>query len=188
MKDPNYELSYIQASLEELEAYLLSKDLFWPVTAPAPVGPLPKLTIGNLLLSLNYLKGYSDARKLDTVQRSTYVGLERLVEAHQQKWTVAWQTKAAHEFQSRLRQWIHYLNDFEKNEDANAPFYQTEIRNRVLLEILREHAPEDAQNALDKLDILLRGRFKPNDFIWEPQIQSAFPKKDFWFLYGTIAK
>jgi hypothetical protein len=188
MKDASYELSYIQASLEELDAYLLSKEVFWPVATPSPLRLFPKLTIGNLLLSLNKLEGYSSGRQLATVQRSAFTQLKRDVEGYSRRWAVAWKTKAAHEFQSRLRQWTHYLNDLEQKIEAHAPFFSTEVRNRVLLELLREFSSQDSQTALDQLDAAFRGWFTPADFIWDPLIQSAFPKETFWFLYGMIAE
>lgn len=182
MKDVNYELSYIQASLEELDAYLLSKEVFWPVATPAPLRLFPKLTIGNLLLSLHKLEGFSGRRHLDTVQRSTFAHIKREIEGYSRRWAVAWKTKAAYEFQSRLRQWTHYLNDLEQKADAHAPYYSSEVRNRVRLELLREYSSQDSQTALEQLDTTFRGWFSPADFIWDPLIQSAYPQEDFWFL------
>jgi hypothetical protein len=188
MKDANYELSYIQAGLEELEAYLLSKEVFWPVSTPAPLRLFPKLTIGNLLLSQKKLEGYSVGGQLATVQRSTFSHLKREIEGFSEKWAVAWKTKAAQEFQSRLRQWTHYLNDLEKKIDAHAPYYNSEVRSRVLLQLLREYASQDSQTALEQLDAAFRGCFTSADFIWDQQIQSGFPQEKFWFLYGMIAE
>jgi hypothetical protein len=186
MKDANYELSYIRASLEELEAYLLSKELFWPVVTPPHQRPFQKLTLGNLLLSLNKLNGYSEGRQLSTTQRSVYAQLKRDIEEFRQKWTVAWETKATHEYKSRLRQWTHYLNDLNKNEEPHAPYYTSEVRIRVLLELLSEYASEDFQPGLAPLDVFFRARLHPAEFIWDTDFQSAFPHEQFWFLYGVV--
>ena len=52
MTNPMYELSYVRASLDQLQAYLLSKELFWPVSPPAGIRSFPKLTLSSLLLAI----------------------------------------------------------------------------------------------------------------------------------------
>lgn len=188
MKDAYYHLSYLQAGLEELEAYLLSKELFWPVTTPPHLQIFPKLTLGNLLLSLKKLNGYAGGGQLSSSEQSAYSQLKREVEGFQKKWAVAWEGKAAHEYQSRLRQWTHYLNELNKKEESHAPYYNSEVRVRVLLELLREYAPPDTQPDLEQIDLIFRAKLHPTEFVWDTDFQSAFPSERFWFLYGTITK
>jgi hypothetical protein len=184
MTEPTVEFNYLQAGLEELEAYLLSEDLFWSVTAPPKSRPLPKLTLGSLLLAIAKLKAYSTGSQLSPAQKTEYSQLKRGVEAHRDKWAVAWQTKAAREYTSRLRQWVHYLNELSKKEETHAPYYRSEVRIRVLLELLREYAPAQSQPDLDQLDVVLRPKLTAADFIWDAELQPAFPQKEYWFLYG----
>jgi hypothetical protein len=185
MTDPNFELCYIQAGLEELEAYLLSKELFWHVNTPPKVRTFPMLTLANLLLSLANLKAYSTGGQLAPTQNTEYAQLRRKIEALRQKWTVAWEAKTAHEYKSRLRQWLYYLNDLKAKEEDHAPYYTTEVRNRVLLELLKENSPESAQPDLANLDTFLRAKLTTSDFIWDPEVQTAFPPEEYWFLYGS---
>jgi len=58
-----YDLRYLKAGVEELEQYLLSSQLYWPVHVVTPTGetPYPRLTPGELLLAREKLR----ARSLD---------------------------------------------------------------------------------------------------------------------------
>jgi hypothetical protein len=54
MSSFDYELRYLNAGISELQTYLLSKELYWPIGIRASRGEkgYPRLTLGNLLLSL----------------------------------------------------------------------------------------------------------------------------------------
>jgi hypothetical protein len=184
MTDQNFDLSYLSAGLEELEPYLLSKELFWNVTTPPHLHVFPKLTIGNILLALANLDGMSKSGQLSPQDKTEYARLERNIEALHQKWAVAWGNKANHEYESRLRQWLHYLNELNDDPENNAPYYSTEVRNRVLLELLKESSPESAEPDLASLDTVLRAKLTDGKFVWDKEVQPGYPEKDFWFLYG----
>ena len=186
MTNPIYELSYIRASLDQLQAYLLSKELFWPVSPPVGIRSFPKLTLSSLLLAIKKLRAISSTSQLDPAQRTETAQLDRKISEIHQKWTAAWEAKAIREFRSRLRQWSHFLNDLEKNEEAHAPYYSSEVRVRVLIALLKEYATEDEKQALAQLDAVLQARLKPTDFIWNAELELEFPAQEFWFLYSTI--
>lgn len=175
------DLSFLRASLDELESYLLSKELFWSVSTPVGVHAFPKLTLGNLLLAIRELKAQSSPDSRDESAQ-----IIQNVEKIRNKWTTAWQNKAEREFSSRLRQWRQYLNDLNNNQETHSPYYPNEVRVRVLLELLGEAASTDEQQALSQLDMIFRQRLTPARFIWDPELQSEFPPQEFWFLYGLI--
>lgn len=184
MTDLNYELSYLSAGLEELEPYLLSDELFWHVSTPPHLHTFPMLTIGNLLLTSANLKGLLATQQLSPTQKTEYARFARRLQEMRRKWAVAWEKKAAHEYQSRLRQWLIYLNELKSKPDDNAPYYSTEVRNRALLELLKDSSPESAQPDIKDLDAVLRAKLTGSDFIWAEEIQPGFPQEEFWFLYG----
>lgn len=186
MSEPTIELAYIQSALEELGAYLLSKELFWPVSTYPSKGKVSKLTPGNLLLSLTKLKAYLNERLLSPDQKTAYAQCRREIDAVRHKWSVAWESKVAHEFQSRLRQWTHYLNELDKNLEAHAPFYSSEVRSRVLLELLRISSGENLGPDLADLDTVLQVKLSPADFVWDSSLVSGFPQETYWFLYAAV--
>ncbi len=165
---------YLKAGLEELESYLLSREVYWPLGRSS----LPQLTLGNLLLTRLRLK----ARGLLSTAE------EARLEEQRYRWRVAWEKKARQEFRSRFRLWKNYLEDYSETPSAFAPDYPQEVRHRAILELLQAEMttplPETLQ--LEQLDEHLRAVFIPGPFIWEADLQPAFPKETWWYLYGRL--
>lgn len=168
--------AYLEAGVSQLEDYLLSDELFWPITARGY--DLPRLTIGGLLLAMTRLEARGERIE----------ALITRLDAVRAKWQVAWETKAGREFQSRFGLWGNYLSDYRQNPEGHADSYPHEVRSRVFLELLKPELPEalPEQEALSPLDSVLRGNFLPGNFIWEPDVQAGFPREGYWFLYGTL--
>ena len=185
--DPIYQLEYLHHGLEELESYLLSDELFWPVLArPTSGGSFLKLTIGNLLLSLKELETLHAGGKLSREEEASLRRIQLEIETMQSRWRVAWEQKSGREFKSRFRQWANVLNDLKKDSEKQAPYYHTEVRLRVLLALLADHAPEIEGIDLELLDAALRKLLASGRFIWEPELERGFPREEFWYLYGEI--
>ena len=169
MPTSEQDLLYIEKSFPELKSYLLSDILYYPLT-----GNLPRLTIGGLLLAKKRLQaenlGTHLSSKLTTVKR---------------KWYVAWTKKAARELDSRLTLWRNYLNDYRANPENYVADYKSEVRLRVMLELLSEEVGE-TPTELIVFDELLRVKLTSSDFIWDKTLQSEFDQEKFWFLYGKL--
>ena len=168
--------AYLEAGIPELQSYLLSDELYWPITARG--FDLPRLTIGGLLLAATRLQARGEhidnlMSQLDTVRS---------------KWRVAWETKAGREFQSRFNLWGNYLTDYRQNPEGFADSYPHEVRNRAMLELLQDEMPAELpeRGALSSLDTALRSSLIPGPFIWELELQPGFPREEYWFLYGTL--
>lgn len=188
MPDISHDLNYVAVSLSELKTYLLSKELFWPLRLkPAPGKPsVAKLTPGNLLLSFARLDALHHSKKMSSKQESELLKLKRDFNVLKTKWTVAWENKATQEFTSRLRQWRLYLNEVAHDVNTHAPYFATEVRLRVLLELLRDDLAEVPETDLSTLDDELRSHFTPGDFIWDADFATGFPQEKYWFLRGHI--
>lgn len=182
------DLNYLEYCAEELESYLLAKDLFWPVLVQPEMmdRSFPKMTIGNILLALQRLDALSLGRQLSGEETSRYQRLKTEVEAVQSKWLVAWESKAAHEYHSRFKQWAETLDEVFKNREKQAAFYTADVRLRVLLALLENHVPTDEMPELQPLDTMLRAVFVPGAFIWDEELRPGFPEDRFWFMYGSI--
>lgn len=185
--NPTYELEYLHHALDELERYLLSDELFWPVLArPSGGGSFLKLTIGNLLFSLKKLETLSAGRKLSHAEEADLRAIQAELETIQRQWQVAWESKASREFKSRFGQWAHVLNDLKKDFEAQAPYFHTEVRLRVLLALLDEYAPDTEGYDLAPLDAFLERLLSTGRFAWAPELESGFPRDEFWYLYGEM--
>lgn len=168
MPTPAEDRKYLETALPELQTYLLSDTLFYPLTQP-----LPRLTLGGLLLAQRRLHAYEDASPLD-------LRLDTL----RAKWRAAWEKKAAQEFETRLTLWRNYLDDC-REEESLLENYVREVRWRVMLGLLSAELPADS-SALNALDQRLRAKFRTGEFIWDEALVSEFSQDDFWFLYGKM--
>jgi len=191
MHDPEYDLTYLRAAQHELENYLLSDELFWPmgVSASADQPSYPRLTLGNLLLAQARLRALEKGGHTTPAQRSELQRLERAIGATQSSWQVAWEGKATREFKSRFHQWANYLSEVEEAPERHGSYYPSEVRWRVLLELLRDQvgreAPEEV-GLLPAADGRLRAVFASGDFVWDQALTAGFPESAYWYLYGGI--
>ncbi len=189
MVSTEYDLRFLQAGVEDLQAYLLSEVLYWPAGVSAPAGEpaYPQVTLGNLLLSRRRLQG----RALERRAQGSYELCCEQMDALHQRWRSAWGRKAALSFHARLMQWQAFLSEYRSQEEEFAGRYSGEVRLRVLLALLQpevEHLSATDQALLETLDKALRTIFIPGAFIWEPELAPSFPVGTFWFLYGSLKK
>lgn len=185
--DPKIDLEYLAVGLEELERYLLSGELFWPLMErPSSGGSFLKLTVGNLLFSLKRLEALDAARNLSRSEIAEWEKSARALDAVRRKWQAAWQEKAAREYRSRFRQWANVLRDIKKDFEKQAAYYSHEVRLRVLLDLLQPEAGEIEGYELEALDAFLKGLLTRSGFIWEVELARGFPEEQYWYLYGEL--
>lgn len=187
MKTFDYDLRYFKAGVEELETYLLSDQLFWPLDAKTEANEpdFPNLTLGSLLLTEARLK----ARHL-TLEQEAQLG-EVLPKLNQVRshWRVAWSKKAEHSMHNRLGMWRNFIDEYTKSPEANADRYPYEVQRRVMLELLKaevEQLPQAATELITRLDAFIRSFLVPGDFIWEAELKDGFSNVTYWYLFGRL--
>ena len=172
-----------RAALDELERYLLSSSLYWPVPgARARAGDVPRFTIGNLMLSLKRLQGVDWPPEM----REELDRIQEHVTQLRERWKAHWIKKAGEEFRQRLARWQEMLNDLRKSGSPSAAEYAYQVRQRVILELLcgeLEGSLAQEKSALAATDGLLRAMVQSAQFVWDEAVREAFPEKSFWFLY-----
>jgi hypothetical protein len=187
MHPHEYNLNLASFMIEEIEDYILSSELFWPLSKRSPTGsPLPRLTLGGLMLTLNELK--AQEKDLSPSHRAAYDKLLLQMERVRVKWTVGLERKAAQELRSRLNLWRAYLYDIEERVDT-AENYPYEVRYRVMFEHLadlsiRQPETEPHVDEMRSLDTRLRSIFVPGTFVWDARLENIYPQTTFWYLYG----
>jgi hypothetical protein len=103
------------------------------------------------------------------------------------KMQVAWERKSKREFLSRLEQWKHYINDLRLNPEENIPFYESEVRLRLLLDLLEpEIGPleDNYVTSLHQMDNILKTLLAKGAFVWELDLSPGFDQDTFWYLWG----
>ncbi|HZW03937.1 MAG TPA: hypothetical protein VFF68_08415 [Anaerolineaceae bacterium] len=178
---------FIRAAVDELESYLLSTTLYWPVPgtpARSPSGSVPRLTIGNLLLSLKRLSAadWSDERAQELERLQQKIGDVR------KRWRAHWEKKASEEYFSRLPRWQQFVIEMGGATPPSRQEYAYQVRLRVILDLLADdigEAPDVRQSPLSNLDQVLRRRLESDGFIWDDRLRAEFPEDRFWYLYGV---
>ncbi|MBN1147188.1 MAG: hypothetical protein JXA78_08030 [Anaerolineales bacterium] len=187
MPSAEYDLWYLRDGIAQLESYLLSEEIYWPVgvAAPANEPPYPQLTLGNLLLSHQRAQALAQAPG----QRAELGRLSSELQAMRSRWRSAWGRKAKAEFHARLNLWRDFLEEYRQSPQAQFDRYAYEIGRRATLHLLRPEAddlPTEEIEMLSALDAILRQRFVPGAFAWEPGLAPAFPQDEYWYLYGRL--
>ncbi len=177
--------------LAELEAYLNSAELFWPLAIrPDPSHPhVPRLTIGGLLLILDEIT--VDEAGLSGDTRHRYSRTQALWETLRLQHTVALERKASREIEARLRLWQNYLMDLSEQPEV-ASDYPAEVHNRLMIARLMDTFdprgwPAQVQERLNAADQLLQSSFRKGAFVLAAALKPAYPPFEFWFLYGAPA-
>lgn len=187
MTDFNHEMEYIEAAVSQLEDYLLSSEIYYPIGVRSTLQHKshPQLTLGNLLLSLKQAAGYASTltERVELEKQE-----DRLQEVHT-RWQVAWGAKASSEFRSRLNLWRNYLDEYREQPETNYDRYPYEVNRRVILNLLTPDAdklePAD-YDLLLVLDNYLKAVLVVGDFIWDSALESEFPPEPYWYLYGNL--
>lgn len=180
MRDPAHHLESLTDSLENLENFLHSKQVFWSR------GSLSSLSLGGMYWDRLALSAVRD--RLESGARRQFDRLERELDRVADRWRVAWEHKAADESRSRLNLWRAYLSDLAERR-TEALNYTNEVRNRLLAGYLIEQAAGHAgaaalQSELQSLDARLSGQFERGEFVWEPELAEVLPEQAYWYLYG----
>jgi hypothetical protein len=135
MPSAAYDLEYLRAGLDVLEEYLLSKDIYWPLSASPPPGdpPYPRLTLGGLLLSRARARARELSGTLTPAQEADLTRMSEQLEATRSRWRVAWEGKASREFHARLNLWRDFLENTAKTRRKRRPLPH-EVQ-RVMLQL-----------------------------------------------------
>lgn len=188
MTSLSHDAAFLQSAAQVLEDYLLSEVLFWPLQREKGAmlgGDSDQLTPGNILLSLARLS------KEDSAETSVKAALQRIDEVNRQ-WKSAWLNKCHKEWEQRLRLWLHYLDDLQREDGQLLPAdYSFHVRQRVILDLLGSEIgdlPLEKRLRLQSADEALRSLSQPGEFIWQKGLQERFPASSFWYLYVKTAK
>lgn len=178
---------YLEAASENLEEYLLSSQLYYPLGGSPKKRSgqgLLQLTIGNLLVTLARLQAIpwsgEEANRLSQFQ-------DQVAEI-QQRWKSNWISKAEKEFPVRLNLWKNCIQDWAAGEEHTLTGYRHQVRWRVILHLLSDEPSmryhED--NLLTGLDSRLKYISSPGPFVWEQELQAGFPEEIYWYLYLSV--
>lgn len=182
MPSLEYDLAYLQACSGDLEDFLLSTVLYWPISGKPPKGdpPFPRLTLGGILLA---------QKRVDARGEELPVTVAQTLEAVKTRWQSNWERKAAEERTTRRKRWEDFLGSYPSDPAQHARDYPGKVYQRVSIKLLtREITTWDVEEpaTIASLDRILRGVFVAGDFCWERELRQGFPEEEYWYLYGGL--
>lgn len=175
MNSPEQDKAFFEAGLQQLEVYLLSKELYWP--ASVHTTDFTQVTLGAMLLVRERLKGWRTPGLAE---------LSAQMDATRSKWRSAWDAKASREVRARSELWKDYLVEARHASAESARQYPYQVRLRAILSFLLEDTREAPSDSLAALDAELRRMLRSGAFVWDSSLAWNFPQDSFWFLYGTL--
>jgi hypothetical protein len=171
----------------EMDDYLRSDVLFWQMMK----GGLPKLTLGGYLMRQHRLLALPDllsAEEQAVVDTAVTQFNQALVEK-----IVRLEQKARQELEARIRQWGEYLKDFRWERGAAVAGYTSAVETRVMMTAVTDKLqmpPYQIDSRISEqialLDGNLRSRWRSGPFLWPEAWQPAYPKREYWYLYGAV--
>lgn len=188
MQSIDYSLELATAMLEQFDSYLLSKEIFWPLgESPSSGPPFPKLSLGQLLLTLDDLRVQAEEMAPDQVQQ--FHDLQGTFEQKCSEKPANIERRTGAEIKQRLNLWKAYIGDLRASSTA-AESYPNDVRQRVLLNRLQAYlrAGDELKSLraeLAALDQRLRGVFRRGDFVWHSRLRALYSEGDYWYLYGS---
>jgi hypothetical protein len=187
MTTSRHELNFIQAAIDQLEEYLLSDQIYWPIRIRASSGhpAYPPLTLGTLSLFLHQARAVLDNSDL----QEELTRYQSAIDESHSRWQAHWQKKAAAEFSARLKLWRDFLEEYRKDPEGNYDRYTYEVSRRAMLYWLERDTKElnsSESQLLGSLDRLLKTLLVRSNFIWDDKLKPQFPEEIFWYLYGKL--
>jgi hypothetical protein len=177
------DLVVLEAMAAEMDEYLRRDVLFWPLRG----SDLPRLTLGGYLMRQHRLLQLRDLLSMAEQER-LHAAIKRYHEGQEEK-IVRLEKKAHEELEARIRQWREYLNEVKGG--SSAAYYPSAVDTRAMIRALVNQlriSPyqlnEEVPSQIALLDRELSRIWESGDFVWPFDWQPAYPREEYWWLYG----
>lgn len=186
--DPVDDLIIAEATVQELEEYLVKDDLYRTLIVHLPSGDQKlQVTGGDLLTRLHRLKAVRDQLSPDLQTRLDAVEAKARETIYSLR--SRFHDRLRREMKARLDSLKWFLDDCAAEPRRCRAEFPFEMRNRQRIEeILKElegNISPELQNLLQGIDHRIRMVTRAGDFVWDKRLQPAFPPQPYWYLYVT---
>ncbi len=185
---PETDLAVAAVMVAELEDYIVEDELYRTIQVrlPGRGDVLIKMTGGDLLTRLYRLS--AEHARLSSQQQEQLQALDGEARRIINSLKTRFHQRLQREVKSRLDSLRWYIDEAYDDAARARGNYPFEMRNRQRIEeILKElgsDIPQSLSTELAAVDSRLRAlRMGPN-FVWDPSLESIFPRKPYWYLYA----
>jgi len=187
MESVDYNLDLFEAMLDEIEDFLLSADIFWPLAKRSKPDspPYPRLSMGGLIMTQD--ESLAQEAEMNSNQNVQHSKLQRQWNGVLTKWRSAIERKSELEMGMRLNLWRAYLSDLEEGRASHFDYHR-ETRNRVQFTRLLTLTAGSSkilkmEKTIRSLDARLLNLTIASEFIWDDRLRETYPEGNFGFLY-----
>ena len=186
-EDPAIDLAVVAAEIDVLEDYIIKEEVYRTVITSTPGGDRNlQMTGGDLLARLYRLQQQRDS--LTDAQRNQLDALQASSDAIIKSLRTRFRGLAEREIKTRLNSIVWFLDDCASDQKRCRTEFPFEIRNRQRVEeLLKEFdaggIDEKLATMLKSVDQRIRMSTRASEFVWDEQLQEAFPKSPYWYLY-----
>jgi len=177
------DLKYVESAIPVLEDFILSNDLYWPLSGAPSGSGSDQLSLGMLEVMEMRLLALPETHPL----RRKAVPLYGQIDAILHRWQSNYRQKAIREWHARMRQWQTYLGELRHNSQR-LHTYAYEVRLRLILQGFLDWVEVADREVLADLDQSLLASLDEGHFVWEPELAGGFPASRYPFLYVLIEK
>lgn len=182
------DLNELERMIGSLDGYLRRDELYGSVGGGFLTGgSSPQLTVGAVLMRLRRLNVLS--RRLDDSQQIKLQALEARHDEIRSENTERYVARMEREAKSRLKAMSTFFEECGKDINNCARNYNPEVLRRTIVqEILMSMDAaninsEELDGLVSRTDRRLRTFVQETDFLWDDELQPAYPKDTFWWLY-----
>ena len=186
------DLEEAKALADHLIPYVYEDQLYGSIAGMFGSSSMPTLTIGALLQRLHRLHALEDHLTAD--QKAELSAIDAQNESARKEWTIHYNEKLTQEGISRLKMIERYFSDCDEDPRTCANNYIPEANRRTIVEVIANtlksnNTPHsDLTNAMHKVDTRLHRYAQPSEFFWAAELQPAYPKDEYWWLYAKPPK
>jgi len=183
------DLKEAEVMVGSLESYIRQDNLYG--TAGGGMfssGSMPSLTVGALLMRLRRLNDLrselsesQQARLDDVIENNAHVANE---------WRLHYTGKMDREVKSRLDAMKTFFDECRSNPSNCANLYRPEALRRTIVQDLlfgmkdmNVDVDDELKRKLQQTDNALRAWLIPAGFQWASELEPAYPRSTFWWLY-----
>ena len=183
---PAVDLAVAEAMAEQLDAYLVSDELYRTIVAETPTGQQRlQMTGCDLLTRLHRLQ--QQRLMLTPEQIFQLDQLQAVIEESLRSLPTRFDERLQLEVKSRLNAIAWFLDDCSADPKRCEVEYPFEMRNRQrieeVLKVLSDGLSEGLQRQLERIDKQIEVMTSASPFIWSTKLEPMFPQTPYWYLY-----
>ena len=185
-EDPSTDLAIVEATVAELEEYIVKDELYRTLRVHTPAGfEQVQMSGGDLLTRLFRLAAEHD--RLTPAQWQQFEQVKSAATQIIYSLRTRFHQRLNREVKARLDSLNWFLDDCISDPRRLHTEYPFEIRNRQRIEVILQELGADLtpelKPALARADERIRLSVRTAGFVWDERLEPVFPREKFWYLY-----